>query len=220
MTYRFRGRANPWTDQQNALLWQMREVEGLPWPEVAKRLEHPKGSCQTRLSMLRRDRVNAVTRDMIEAAPDRNLVLRAPANLVMPPALPPSARTMRTAILVADAELRARCEVLGLTGGLFGDPLPGRSALDQRRELARHALGLPNKRNQSYRNHFVAGERHPDYVAWCDMVAAGLARGRKGSAFTGGDNIFWLTAVGAKSALKKGEALDPEDFPVDTGAPA
>ena len=132
MTYTFKGRSNPWTDQQKALLWQLREVEGCPWDFVARRCGHPKGSCQTRLSMLRRERVNAVTPDMIAARP-RKLVLRAPANLVMQPVLPPSARTMRTAILVADAELRARCEVLGLTGGLLGDPLPGRSALDQRR---------------------------------------------------------------------------------------
>jgi hypothetical protein len=35
--------------------------------------------------------------------------------------------------LVADAELRARIETLGPTGGLLGDPLPGRSALDEKR---------------------------------------------------------------------------------------
>lgn len=136
MTYIFRGRANPWTDQQKALLWQLREVEGRPWSTVAQRVGHPRGSCQTCLSAIRRERVSGVTRsghDGTDLARPRKLFLRAPANLVMPPALPPSARTMRTAILVADAELRARCEVLGLTGGLLGDPLPGRSALDRRR---------------------------------------------------------------------------------------
>lgn len=142
MTLTFRGRANPWTDQQKALLWQLREVEGSPWSEVAQRVGHPKGSCQTYLSLIKRERVSGVTRtgdDGTAVAPPRKLFLRAPANLVMPSALPPSARTMRTAILVADAELRARCEVLGLTGGLLGDPLPGRSALDQRRV---EALGV------------------------------------------------------------------------------
>lgn len=136
MTYIFRGRANPWTDQQKSLLWQLREVEGLPWLVVAKRVGHPKGSCQTCLSAMRRERVSAVTRsgpDRTSVERPRKLFLRAPENLVMLPPLPPSARTMRTAILVADAELRARCEVLGLTGGLLGDPLPGRSALDQMR---------------------------------------------------------------------------------------
>lgn len=81
-------------------------------------------------------------------------------------------------------------------------------------ELARHALGLPNKRRQSYRNHFVAGEGHSDYVAWCDMVEKGLARGKKGSQLTGGDPVFWLTRLGAERVLRKGERLCPEDFPI------
>lgn len=80
-------------------------------------------------------------------------------------------------------------------------------------ELARHALGLPNSRRQSHRNHFVAGEGHSDYVAWCDMVASSDARGRKDSQLTGGDPVFWLTRSGAEKALKPGERLCPEDFP-------
>lgn len=79
-------------------------------------------------------------------------------------------------------------------------------------ELARHALGLPNGRRQSYRNHFVAGEGHSDYVAWCDLVEKGFARGRKGNQLTGGDPVFWLTLAGASLALRRGERLDPEDF--------
>ncbi len=80
-------------------------------------------------------------------------------------------------------------------------------------ELARHALGLPNKTLQSYRNHFVAGEGHSDHTDWCAMVEAGHARSRPGSQLTGGDPVFWLTREGAELALKKGERLDPEDFP-------
>lgn len=80
-------------------------------------------------------------------------------------------------------------------------------------ELARHALGLPNKRRQSYRNHFVCGQGHPDWENWQDMVAAGLAKTRKGNALTGGYNWFWLTLDGAHNALRKGERLDLEDFP-------
>lgn len=79
-------------------------------------------------------------------------------------------------------------------------------------ELARHALGLPNKRNKSYRNHFVAGEGHSDYVAWCDMVEHGFARGRRGSPLTGGDPVFWLTLAGASLAIRRGEGLDMDDF--------
>lgn len=80
-------------------------------------------------------------------------------------------------------------------------------------ELARHALGLPNRNRKSYRNHFVAGEGHSDFDNWQAMVMAGLARFRKGSELTGGDPVFWLTLEGARSALKKGERLDLDDFP-------
>ena len=79
-------------------------------------------------------------------------------------------------------------------------------------ELARHALGLPNKRHLSYRNHFVAAEGHPDYINWCEMVEAGEARGRIGSELTGGDPVFWLTLAGASLALRQGEHLNMDDF--------
>lgn len=80
-------------------------------------------------------------------------------------------------------------------------------------ELARHALGLPNRRKRSYRNHFVAGPGHDDYAAWMAMVDAGCAKRRDGNALTGGDDLFWLTRAGAAATLKRGERLDPEDFP-------
>lgn len=80
-------------------------------------------------------------------------------------------------------------------------------------ELARHALGLPNKRRQSYRNHFVAGPGHTDYTDWMVLVAQDLAKRRGGSPLSGGDDVFWLTSAGAGAVLKKGERLDQEDFP-------
>lgn len=80
-------------------------------------------------------------------------------------------------------------------------------------ELARHALGLPNKMRMSYRNRFVAGEGHDDYKDWLQMVADGNAGMRDGSKLPyAGDSLFWLTHDGAKQALKRGEKLDPEDF--------
>lgn len=79
-------------------------------------------------------------------------------------------------------------------------------------ELARHALGLPNRNKKSYRNHFVAGEGHSDFENWRDMVEKGFARGKKGSQLTGGDPVFWLTLAGASLALRRGEKLDPDDF--------
>lgn len=78
-------------------------------------------------------------------------------------------------------------------------------------ELARHALGLPNKMRMSYRNRFVAGPGHDDYENWLQMVADGNAQKRDDVPF-GGDSLFWLTEDGAKQALKPRERLDSEDF--------
>lgn len=79
------------------------------------------------------------------------------------------------------------------------------------REEARHALGLPNKRRQSYRNRFVCAETDP---VWSAMVTAGWATMRPASSVPfGGSAIFYLTEAGAKLALNKGEKLCLEDFP-------
>lgn len=83
----------------------------------------------------------------------------------------------------------------------------------QQLDLARHALGLPNRRKRSYRNHFVTGPGSSDYKPWTAMVAAGLAKQFRGNPLSGGDPVFVLTVAGAKAALKPGERLDPEDFP-------
>jgi hypothetical protein len=79
-------------------------------------------------------------------------------------------------------------------------------------ELARHALGLPNERHQTYRNRFYASSGHRDFADWQAMVEAGMAvqsEPRKGS----GMRMFGLTRQGASAALHAGETLDPEDFP-------
>lgn len=85
-------------------------------------------------------------------------------------------------------------------------------------ELARHALGLPNKRRTSYRNHYVVGSGE-DHREWLAMVAAKEARRRDGNQLSGGDDIFWLTAAGAIAALKPREKLDPKDFPSPQDTP-
>ena len=81
------------------------------------------------------------------------------------------------------------------------------------KDLARHALGLPNKAWKSYRNHFVAGPGHSDFDNWETMVAAGEAWKRGPSAMFGGDYCFGLTRKGADAALMPREKLDAEDFP-------
>jgi hypothetical protein len=81
-------------------------------------------------------------------------------------------------------------------------------------ELGRHALGLPNKRKTSHRNHFCASAGHTDYEDWLQMVAQGNARIINGNALSGGDDVFSLTRGGAEQCLAYREKLDVEDFPV------
>lgn len=77
------------------------------------------------------------------------------------------------------------------------------------RDLARHALGLPNRRKRSYRNHFVSStDPH-----WERLVATGLATVRRSVEAAGGMHTYRLTRAGAEAALDPGERLDPEDFP-------
>jgi hypothetical protein len=86
----------------------------------------------------------------------------------------------------------------------------------RQRELARHALGLPNKNRTSYRNQFCAGDGHQDAADWEAMVAAGFASKRDGATIPfGGDHLFYLTDDGARMALEPREYLDSEDFPTE-----
>lgn len=80
-------------------------------------------------------------------------------------------------------------------------------------ELARHALGLKAGQKRSYRNCFVCGPGHSDFDAWQALVATGEAKRRDTRATFGGDYLFALTLDAAKSVLRAGEQLDPEDFP-------
>lgn len=81
------------------------------------------------------------------------------------------------------------------------------------RELARHALGLPNRSRTSYRNYFVAGKGHPDYTDWMAMVEAGEAVRREGKTLPfAGDDCFYLTFNAALAARNRDEHLDREGF--------
>jgi hypothetical protein len=80
-------------------------------------------------------------------------------------------------------------------------------------ELARHALGLPNDREVSYRNRFSADPGGADYDHWVKMVEQGDAEMRSKVEMHGGMTLFWLTEQGARKAIKGIESLCPEDFP-------
>jgi hypothetical protein len=87
-------------------------------------------------------------------------------------------------------------------------------------DLARHALGLPNKDRQSYRNSFVGGPGHADYDDWYAMAKAAYAVRRDGALLRlGGNDLFHLTRAGAEAALVGRETLDPEDVPAEAVAP-
>jgi hypothetical protein len=80
----------------------------------------------------------------------------------------------------------------------------------RQRELARHALGLPNERDRSYRNRFCCSSG-ANFDDWMAMAEAGEAR----FVDPGTSTMRWfaLTETGAREALQPLETLDPEDFP-------
>ena len=80
----------------------------------------------------------------------------------------------------------------------------------KQRELARHALGFPNKKNVSYRNHFCTGVGGDGYDDWQDLVSQGLAV-KQTSSLWGGDDMFYLTLDGALMARDPKEHLSQED---------
>lgn len=81
---------------------------------------------------------------------------------------------------------------------------------ETQRELARHALGFPNRKNKSYRNHFCTGAGSDHYADWEAMVAQGDAVKRTGPHW-GGDDMFHLTLKGAMAARESKEHLSRED---------
>lgn len=152
---------NRWTDAEDAALASFR-ADRVTWPDIAKHMPgRTAQACQQRQVYLtakaagkkkkgcgrkrkrsnakasgdRRDRLAkqaiafAVARAEILAAEKREAEARRLAGVS---AKLPRARRVSTHVLVTDAELRSKIELQGPTAGLLGDPLPGRSALDER----------------------------------------------------------------------------------------
>lgn len=80
------------------------------------------------------------------------------------------------------------------------------------REMARHALGLPNKMRRSYRNRYFIDATAPAGLAWLGMVARGLAVIIPSPECD--FDQFCLTHASALAALGPDETLDEEDFPL------
>jgi hypothetical protein len=85
---------------------------------------------------------------------------------------------------------------------------------DRQRELARHALGLPNKKNTTYRNHFCIGPGGDGYEDWEDLVSKGLALKCAGAHCNrpwGENDMFYLTLKGALMVREPKEHISRED---------
>jgi len=76
----------------------------------------------------------------------------------------------------------------------------------EHREQMRHALGLPNGQNMTYRNRYCVEESDP---VWSALVAAGLATMRPAADLPfGGCALFYLTRKAAEMVLEPGEKID------------
>jgi len=71
----------------------------------------------------------------------------------------------------------------------------------QQLDALRHALGIgADGAKPAFRNHFVTGEGSDDHVVCMALVERGLMTRRTGSALSGGDDIFSVTAEGRLAA--------------------
>ncbi|PBJ83740.1 hypothetical protein CMZ84_04425 [Lysobacteraceae bacterium NML93-0399] len=71
----------------------------------------------------------------------------------------------------------------------------------QQLDTLRHALGIgADGTKPAFRNHFVTGEGSEDHAVCMVLVDRGLMTRRTGSALSGGDDIFSVTAEGRLAA--------------------
>lgn len=80
--------------------------------------------------------------------------------------------------------------------------------IHSQRLLARHALGFPNKKNTSYRNHYCCGAGTANYAEWEGMVAQGFAIKRTGPNWGGDDMVPSNIERGIAGARNK-RAFEP-----------
>lgn len=110
------------------------------WRKISAATGHTESSCVQRWhSEVAKARGREVTAEAERrAALIRQMKPPEPKHVPLKPRVenPAYGQTTSTAMLVMDAELRSRISELGITGGLLGDPAPGRSALDKKRMAA------------------------------------------------------------------------------------
>lgn len=126
---------NKWLPHQLDLLERLIDG-GTSYEDAAPLVGHPILGCRSKMSEIRGKRRRAekqkpgevAAREAAKPASDRKML---PVAQAVAPG-PPHARSTSTARLLMDAELRSRIELQGVTAGLLGDPMPGRSALDRK----------------------------------------------------------------------------------------
>lgn len=116
-----RRKSKRWTDSERARLIQ----RGASWAKIGEELGRTGDACQVEFARIKR-----------EGAAERLIArMQAPAMHQAEDCRPTISRVPTSlAALQVNAELLARVELQGVTAGLLGDPLPGRSALDRRRQ--------------------------------------------------------------------------------------
>lgn len=82
----------------------------------------------------------------------------------------------------------------------------------RQKELARHALGLPNEAGVSYCNQYYITSDDRDFPEWQALLLEGFTKHRIYVGFTSVRSAFYLTRQGALLALEPGERLNPKDF--------
>lgn len=131
-------RGQPWTMFELARLVMLKDQRRLTYAKVSLELPgRTPGACMLAYYKIQKDRQCTEAKHLVKAMPKWNppkpfrIIAPAPASPREMP--PPSGAVVSTHTLRVDAELRARIDALGVTGGMLGDPLPGRSALDRKR---------------------------------------------------------------------------------------
>ena len=132
-------RGPKWTEAEHLRLRHMREVEQRIWADISLPGRSSK-ACEIEYHRAGFIRLSPVEPKPV---PPRERTRRSaqpqPAHELPDPAIEraiPRARRSDLGALRDKAELRDRIIERGLTGGVFGDPPPGRSALDERRAAA------------------------------------------------------------------------------------
>lgn len=146
----------PWLPDQLAMLEHLIRI-GTSYEVAAPLVGHSINSCRTKMSELRApirraEQRNGYVARRLSALPPPASIAKRPLAPMLPTRIDdaPHLRTTSTAKLVMDAELRSRIAVQGVTAGLLGDPMPGRSALDKQRAGIVDAPAVTNGRPREF----------------------------------------------------------------------